>query len=104
MKRNKNDLAASIQFTIVDYLIKKLKAASKKTGIKQIAIAGGVSANSELRNTLHTIKEEMGWDVFIPKFEYTTDNAAMIAINGYFKFSNKEFSSQDIAPYARISI
>ncbi|MCF8298520.1 MAG: tRNA (adenosine(37)-N6)-threonylcarbamoyltransferase complex transferase subunit TsaD [Saprospiraceae bacterium] len=101
IEENKTDLCASIQFTIVDILLKKLKLASKKTGINEIAIAGGVSANSGLRNALLAEREISGWSVHIPKFEYTTDNAAMIAITGYFKYLRKEFSDQKIRPYTR---
>lgn len=98
---NLYDLCASIQKTIVTILIKKLKKASEITGIKEIAIAGGVSANSELRNELIKAKKLNNWTIFIPKLEYSTDNAAMIAIAGYFKYLKKEFSTQDISPYAR---
>ncbi len=84
-------------------LIKKLKAAAKKTGIKQIAIAGGVSANSQLRKALKNTEKDLGWKIFIPKFEYTTDNAAMIAVAGYFKFLKKDFTDQKVVPYARAS-
>ncbi len=101
IENNKADLCASIQNIIVDILIKKLKEASKKTGIKQIAIAGGVSANSGLRQALENEKEELKWQVFIPPFEYCTDNAAMIAIAGYYKYLNKDFSSQGSTPFTR---
>lgn len=101
IEKNKNDLSASIQSTIISILLKKLETASDKLGIKDIAIAGGVSANSELRSTLLQAREKKGWRVFIPKFEYCTDNAAMVAATGYFKYLNKEFTGQDIAPYAR---
>ncbi|MDZ7741258.1 MAG: tRNA (adenosine(37)-N6)-threonylcarbamoyltransferase complex transferase subunit TsaD [Bacteroidota bacterium] len=99
--KNKADLSASIQRVIISTLMKKLIKASKKTGIRQIAIAGGVSANSGLRNALESARETQGWEVFIPKFEYTTDNAAMIAVTGYFKYLRKDFSRQEIAPYTR---
>ncbi len=101
IEHNKIDLSASIQSTIIRILIKKMIAASNQTGIKQIAVAGGVSANSELRNELERKSDELGWKVFIPRFEYTTDNAAMIAIAGYFKYLNKEFAGLDVGPYAR---
>ena len=91
-----NDLCASIRHTIVDILMNKLEMASKQTGIKEIAIAGGVSANSELRRRLKE-KETEGWKVHIPKFEYCTDNAAMVAIAGKYSFDNKIFSNQRIA-------
>lgn len=101
IEQNQADLCASIQLTIINVLMKKLKAAAKKTGIKQIAIAGGVSANSQLRKALKNTEKELGLKVFIPKFEYTTDNAAMIAITGYFKFLKKDFANQKVSPYAR---
>ena len=91
-----NDLCASIRHTIVDILMNKLEMASKQTGIKEIAIAGGVSANSELRRRLKE-KETEGWKIHIPKFEYCTDNAAMVAIAGKYSFDNKIFSNQRIA-------
>jgi N6-L-threonylcarbamoyladenine synthase len=102
IEENKADICASIQKTIVDILLEKLKKASAETGIKNIAIAGGVSANSGLRNAVNRMKEEIGWNVFIPKFEYCTDNAAMIAIAGYYKYLNKEFAGQDAVPVARM--
>ncbi|MCW3083013.1 MAG: tsaD [Bacteroidetes bacterium] len=101
---NKNDICASIQHTIITILMDKLKKAAEQTGIRQIAIAGGVSANSGLRNTLYGLEKELGWKVFIPKFEYCTDNAAMIAITGYYKFLRSEFASQDITPLARYQL
>ena len=100
---NKNDLSASIQHVIIKVLMKKLILASEQSNIKEIAIAGGVSANSELRKELLGAKTNLNWNVFIPKFEYTTDNAAMIAIAGYYKFLRKEFAPQHIAPYTRSS-
>lgn len=102
--KNINDLCASLQFTIIDILMEKLKKAVKYTGITQIAVAGGVSANSGLRKALINFGKEENLKVFIPKFEYTTDNAAMIAIVGYFKYLKKEFASQDLVPMARFSI
>jgi N6-L-threonylcarbamoyladenine synthase len=98
---NLYDLCASIQKTIVTILIKKLIKASETTGIKEIAIAGGVSANSELRSELIKTQKLRNWTIFIPELEYSTDNAAMIAIAGYFKYLKKEFSAQNISPYAR---
>ena len=95
------DLCASIQKTIVTILIKKLLKASEKTGIKEIAVAGGVSANSELRTEFIKAQKQNNWTIFIPKLEYSTDNAAMIAIAGYFKYLKKEFSEQNVSPYAR---
>jgi N6-L-threonylcarbamoyladenine synthase len=101
IERHKADLCASIQFTIVDLLLKKLKKAAEETGIREIAIAGGVSANSGLRNALNGLKESERWNVYIPKLEYSTDNAAMIAITGYFKYLKKDFADFSAAPYAR---
>jgi len=101
IEKNKADLCASIQFTIIQVLMQKLIQASEETGIQEIAIAGGVSANSALRNRLQELKGEPGWNVYIPRFEYTTDNAAMIAVAGYFSFLKKEFAGQEITPYAR---
>ena len=102
VEKNLNDICASIQSTIIKILMKKLKKAAKETGINQIAIAGGVSANSGLREALQKIGEKEGWQTFIPRFEYCTDNAAMIAVTGYFKFQAGEFVGQDVAPVARL--
>lgn len=104
IESNKNDLCASLQKTIVDILMDKLIAASKKTGIKEIALAGGVSANSGLRQAFVDGQGKYGWNIYIPEFSYTTDNAAMIAITGLFKFRNQEFVGQEVAPYARMGI
>jgi N6-L-threonylcarbamoyladenine synthase len=104
VENNKADICASIQFTIITILMDKLKAASEQTGIKQIAIAGGVSANSGLRDTLKKLEKELAWEVFIPKFEYCTDNAAMIAITGYYKYLKKDFTSQAATPLARYEL
>jgi len=101
IQQHTNDLCASIQKVIVDILMDKLVSAAQKTGIKEIAIAGGVSANSEMRNRLISLGRENGWKVYIPEFQFTTDNAAMIAIAGYYKFLNHEFSDQRVVPYAR---
>ncbi len=103
IEKNKTDLCASIQHTIVDILLRKVKKAVKETGISQVAIAGGVSANSGLRNTLLSMEKTAGWQVYIPKFEYCTDNAAMIAITGYFKFMQGKFVGQEVTPYTRYS-
>jgi N6-L-threonylcarbamoyladenine synthase len=104
IEKNKADLCASIQLAIVDILLQKVKAASDLTGIHEIAIAGGVSANSSLRDTLMKAQEEYKWNIFIPKLEYSTDNAAMIAITGYFKYLNNDFADFSAVPYARSSI
>ncbi len=103
IEENMADLAASIQHTIIVTLLKKLEKAVKSTRIKQIAVAGGVSANSGLRNSLQQLADSNGWKLFLPPFEFTTDNAAMIAIAGHFKYLDKEFASQDIAPYSKSS-
>lgn len=100
IEENKADLCASIQSTIVDVLMLKLRKAVKETGIKEVAVAGGVSANSGLRNAMIAMKEKEGWNVFIPDFQFTTDNAAMIAIAGYFKYLKSDFTNQRAIPYA----
>jgi len=101
IEKNKADLCASIQHTIIEILMDKLIQASQITGIHQIAIAGGVSANSGLRQAMTKAGEKLGWRVYIPEFAFTTDNAAMIAITGYFKYQRGLFATQDLAPYAR---
>ena len=101
IEKNKYDLCASVQDVIVYILIKKLIKASEQTGIKQIAIAGGVSANSGLRKALTDAALKYNWQAFIPKLEYSTDNAAMIAIAAYYKFLKKDFALQSATPYAR---
>ena len=102
IEENLNDICASIQFTIIEILMDKLKLAVKETGIKQIAIGGGVSANSGIRKTLKETENKYGWKTFIPKFEYTTDNAAMIGIVGYQKFLNEIFETSSVVSKARI--
>lgn len=104
IEENKNDICASLQKTIIDILMSKLVRASKETGIKEITVAGGVSANSGLRNELMKKAEQHRWNMFIPEFRYTTDNAAMIAITGYYKYLNNEFASHDMVPFARMVI
>jgi N6-L-threonylcarbamoyladenine synthase len=99
--KNKADLCASLQDTIISILITKLVKASQQTGIKEVGIAGGVSANSGLRNGLSGEGEKRGWNLFLPPLRYTTDNAAMIGITGYYKYLRGEFSDQDVAPLAR---
>ena len=99
---NRQDLCASIQHAIVTILIDKLTKAIRQTGITQIAIAGGVSANSYLRKQLKILAGKENFDLYIPKFEYCTDNAAMIAIAGYFKFMDEDFATQSESPYARL--
>lgn len=104
VEKHKADICASIQHTIIDVLMNKLKKAAKQTGIKQIAIAGGVSANSGLRATLLQLEKELEWQVFIPNFAYCTDNAAMIAITGYYKYLKKDFTTQAVTPLARYAL
>lgn len=99
-----NDICASIQYTIIGILIDKLKKATKETGITHIAIGGGVSANSGIRKALKDGEQKFGWTTYIPKFEYTTDNAAMIAIVGYLKFLEGNFAEQDVMASARLKI
>ena len=104
IEENLNDICASIQYTIVEILMDKLKNAVKQTGIKHIAIAGGVSANSEIRNRLQLAEKHFGWTTYIPKFEYTTDNAAMIAITGYLKYLNNDYSGVAVTAKARLKV
>lgn len=104
LKENIADLCASVQSRIVSILLNKLKKAAKQTGVKDIAIAGGVSANSGLRKELMEMGNKYRWNVFIPKFEYCTDNAAMIAIAGYYKCLAGDFVGQDVAPLARMHL
>ncbi len=99
--QNLNDLCASIQTSIVTILLKKLRKAARQTGIKEIAIAGGVSANSGLRNALESMGEKEGWNTYIPAFQYCTDNAGMIGVAAHYKYLRGEFCGQDAAPYAR---
>jgi N6-L-threonylcarbamoyladenine synthase len=101
ISKNKADLCASVQSTIIEILVHKISAAVISTGIPRIAIAGGVSANSALRKALTSLGREKSLEVFIPPFEFTTDNAAMIAMAGYFKYLKGDFSSQGAKPYAR---
>ena len=102
IEKNKADLCASLQHVIVSILIGKLTKASLQTGISEIGIAGGVSANSGLRNGMKDEAEKRNWNLFIPEFKYTTDNAAMIGITGYYKYLRGEFSGQDVTPLARL--
>ena len=104
IEENLNDICASIQRTIVEILFDKLEKAVELTGIKHIAIAGGVSANSEIRETLKATEEKFGWKTYIPKFEYTTDNAGMIAIVGYLKYLENDFSNQTTTTTARLKV
>jgi len=104
IEENKADICASYQHTIIKTLFKKLVKATRDYNIKDVAIAGGVSANSLLRSELKRIGTQEGWQTFIPPFEYTTDNAGMIAIAGHYKYKNKEFVGQDITPNARLKV
>ena len=104
IEENLHDICASIQHTIVEILMEKLKNTVKKTGIKHIAIAGGVSANSEIRKRLQLAQKHWGWTTYIPKFEYTTDNAAMIAITGYLKYKSKIYADISVKAQARLTV
>ena len=103
IEHHKEDIAASLEWTIVDILMKKLKLAVKQTGIKHVAVAGGVSANNGLRNAFHDHAKRYGWTVYIPKFSYTTDNAAMIGIVGYYKFLDKEFCDINAPAFSKVT-
>ena len=103
VEKNKFDLAASIEYTIVDILMKKLRMAVKQTGIKHVAVAGGVSANNGLRNAFRDHAQRYGWTIYIPKFSYTTDNAAMIACVGNFKYHDGDFASIALPAYSKVT-
>lgn len=103
VEHHKEDLAASLEYTIVDILMKKLRLAVKQTDIKHVAVAGGVSANNGLRNAFREHAQKYGWTIYIPKFSYTTDNAAMIGITGYYKFLDKEFCSIDKPAFSKVT-
>ena len=103
-EKNRNDLSASIQKTIVDILVSKLEIACRQTGIKEIALAGGVSANSGLRSRMKELAEKNQWQLYIPEIGLTTDNAAMIAITGYHRYLAGEFAELDISPLARMPV
>jgi N6-L-threonylcarbamoyladenine synthase len=102
IEKNLNDLAASLQRTIIEILMAKLVRASKETGIQEIGIAGGVSANTGLRQAASREAMKRGWTLFLPEFRYTTDNAAMIGIIGYYKYLRSEFTDHSVVPAARI--
>ena len=104
VEHHKNDLAASLEATIVDILMDKLRKAAIQYNIREIALAGGVSANNGLRNAFREHAQKYNWKIFIPKFSYTTDNAAMIAITGYYKYMDKDFCPMEAPAYSRISI
>ena len=103
VEHHKEDIAASLEFTIVDILMKKLKMAVKETNIKHVAVAGGVSANTGLRNAFHEYARKYHWTIYIPKFSYTTDNAAMIGITGYYKYLDKDFCSIDKPAFSKVT-
>ena len=103
VEHHKEDLAASLEWTVVDILMKKLKLAVKQTGIKHVGVAGGVSANTGLRNAFHDYAKRYGWTVYIPKFSYTTDNAAMIGIVGYYKYLDKVFCDISAPAFSKTS-
>ena len=102
IEKNKADLCASLQATVVDILMNKLRKAAKDLKISEVAVAGGVSANSGLRDAFIEHGKRFGWKVHIPKFSFTTDNAAMVAITGYYKFQDKVFCPMEAAPFARM--
>ena len=104
IEENKADICASLQETIIQVLMQKVIQAAKETGIRTIAVAGGVSANSGLRQALITAAAKHNWDMHIPPFKFTTDNAAMIAITGYYKYLKGEFAGHDAVPYSRVSL
>lgn len=104
IEENLPDLCASIQYTLIEMLLIKLKEAVKQYGVKEIAIAGGVSANSGLRNTLAELARRKGWNLYVPKFEYCTDNAAMIAIAAHYKYLQGEFVGLDVTPLAKMKL
>ena len=103
IEKHKEDIAASLEYTIVDILMKKLRMAVKETGIKHVAVAGGVSANTGLRNAFHDHAKRYGWKIYIPKFSYTTDNAAMIGITGYYKYLSGEFCGIDAPAFSKVT-
>lgn len=104
IEHHKNDLAASLEATVVDILMSKLRKVAKDYKIKEVAIAGGVSANNGLRNSFREHAEKYGWKIYIPKFSYTTDNAAMIAITGYYKYLDKDFCPMDLPAFSRVTM
>lgn len=104
IEENKEDLCASLQKTVVDILMQKLLKATKEYEIRRVAVAGGVSANTALRQAFADYAERYGWDIFIPKFSYTTDNAAMVAVAGYFSYLQRDFVTADIVPFVRTTL
>ncbi len=104
IEQNLSDICASLQHHLINMLLSRLEEAADKTGIRNIAIAGGVSANSGLRNGLRSLAQQKGWDYFIPEFQYCTDNAAMIAMAAHFKYLRNEFVGMDVTPLARMPV
>ena len=102
IEHHKTDLAASLEKTIVDILMKKLRMAVKDAGIQHVAVAGGVSANNGLRNAFHDHAQRYGWTIYIPRFSYTTDNAAMIGITAHFKYHDHDFCDINAPAFARM--
>ena len=103
IENHKADIAASLEFTIVDVLMKKLRIAVEQTKITHVAVAGGVSANNGLRNAFREHAEKYGWTIYIPKFSYTTDNAAMIGITGYYKYLDRDFCGIDKPAFSKVT-
>ena len=103
VENHKEDIAASLEYTLVDILMKKLRMAVKQTGIKHVAVAGGVSANNGLRNAFRDHAERYHWTIYVPKFSYTTDNAAMIGIVGYMKYLDHDFCSIDLPAFSKVT-
>ena len=103
VEHHKEDIAASLEHTIVDILMKKLRLAVKQTGIKHVAVAGGVSANNGLRNAFYDHAKRFGWNIYIPKLSYTTDNAAMIGVVGAYKYDNKEFCGIEVPTFSKVT-
>lgn len=103
VEHHKEDLAASLEWTIVDILMKKLRQAVKDTGVKHVAVAGGVSANNGLRNAFHDYARRYGWTIYIPKFSFTTDNAAMIGVTGYYKYRDGDFCPIDAPAFSKVT-
>ncbi len=102
IEENKKDLCASLQATVVDILMNKLRKAAKDLGIREVAVAGGVSANSGLRDAFLDHARRYGWKVYVPTFAFTTDNAAMVAITGYYKYLDRDFCPMDAVPFSRV--
>lgn len=103
VEHHKEDIAASLEHTIVDILMKKLRLSVKQTGIKHVAVAGGVSANNGLRNAFYDHAKRFGWNIYIPKFSYTTDNAAMIGVVAAYKYDNKEFCGIEVPTFSKVT-